>query len=384
MRAPRSCFAQVRGAIVIGGYVNALGVVRSLAARGMPVEVVVTRPFDIAHRSRDCRAHHVVADLHERPDGLAELLLERLAARRRGWALVPVNDEALAALALHRERLEAVYRVVAPHPDASNYLLDKRLMAQAAREAGVDVPAVHPDPSDVPFPVLVKPLVSYRFAARFGVKVGAARDRAELDAWLSAARGIPCVLTDLVPGEDDALYVSAVFIGPDGSPVASRSVRKLRQGPPGFGDARVAEVVPDRPELLEATLAVARRIGLTGIAVAEFKHDARDGRFRFLEVNGRSVVYNELLRAAGLDLPALAVGERAAANGGPPRWVHLHSDVLYSVRDRIGRERFTAPYRGPWREAVWSRRDPAPFLAQWARPPRRGTSPFAAPAPRGG
>ena len=372
----------MEGAIVIGGYVNALGAVRSLAALGMAVEVVVTKPFDIAHRSRHCRRHHVVADLHERSEGLADLLLGPLAAECRGWALIPVNDEAVAALADHRERLEAVYRVVAPHPDAARYLLDKGLMCRAAREVGIDVPAVYDDRAEAPFPVVVKPLASYRFAARFGVKLGVAQDRADLDAWLAETDDIPCIVTELVPGADDALYVAAVFLGDDGSPVAARTVRKLRQGPPGFGDARVAEVVDDIPELIEATVELGRRIGLTGIAVAEFKRDERDGRFRFLEVNGRSVVYNGLLRGAGLDLVALAVGAPAGANGGAPRWVHLYPDLLYSLRDRIGRERFTAPYRGPWMEAVWSRRDPAPFLAQWARPPRRGTSPVGAPARR--
>jgi predicted ATP-grasp superfamily ATP-dependent carboligase len=372
------------GAIVIGGYVNALGVVRALAARGLAVDVVSTRPFDIAQHSRWCGRHHTVPNLHECPDGLATLLLERLARERRGWALVPVNDEAIAALALHREALEKVYRIVAPHPDAARYLLDKRLMMRAAQEVGVAVPEVYAGPAAVRFPVVVKPLVSYRFAARFGTKLGVARDRAELDRWLAAAADIPCVLMDLVPGADDALHVAALFLDEDGAPVAGRTVRKLRQGPPGFGDARVAEVVAPDTELHDAAIAIARRIGLCGIAVAEFKRDARDGRFRFLEINGRSVVYNELLRGAGLDLPALAVGEGPGANGGAARWVHLHPDLLYSLRDRIGRERFMAPYRGPWKEAVWSRRDPAPFLAQWARMPRRGTSPSGAPAPRDG
>lgn len=39
---------QGRGAIVVGGYVNGLGIVRALAARGIPVAVVTTQPFDVA------------------------------------------------------------------------------------------------------------------------------------------------------------------------------------------------------------------------------------------------------------------------------------------------------------------------------------------------
>jgi len=50
------------GAIVIGGYVNGLGLVRALAARGIPAAVVSTRPYDVAHLSRSCVAHDVLHD----------------------------------------------------------------------------------------------------------------------------------------------------------------------------------------------------------------------------------------------------------------------------------------------------------------------------------
>jgi predicted ATP-grasp superfamily ATP-dependent carboligase len=373
------------GAVVIGGYVNALGLVRALGERGLRVAVVRTKPFDVAHRSRWCGAHEAALDLHERSGALAEVLLERRARDWRGWTLIPACDEGIAAVAEHRERLDSGYRVVAPHPDAARYLLDKSLMWEAARAAGLDVPARYGAGEAARFPAVVKPLASYRFAARFGTKVGVARDPRELERWFARMDGIPGAAFEVVPGGDDAIVCSAVFLDERSRPLASCTLRKLRQGPPGFGDARVARIVDDDPRLREATVEVARRIGLRGVAVAEFKRDARDGRLRFIEINGRSVVYNAALRRAGFDIAGLSLGERpAGASGWRGTWAHLHPDVLYSLRERLGRARFMAPYRGPWMEAVWSRRDPVPFVAQWARPPRRGTSPLAARAPRGG
>ena len=379
------------GVVVLGGYVNALGVVRALAARGLPTAVVANQPFDIAHLSRHVAAHERVTRLEERPDALVELL-ERRAADWDGWAVLPTNDESLAALALHHERLSSLYRLLAPPLEVARHLLDKTLMHESAAAVGVDSP-VHFGPAteetaarpELEFPVVVKPLVGYRFAARFGTKLFVADDRAELRRCIAAvsAAGIEAQVVELVPGADSAIYQYTTYLDAAGEPLGALSVRKLRQGPPGFGIACVAEVVPDPEDVAETTIALARRIGLRGIASAEFKRDARDGRLRFLELNGRSVVYNSLLRRAGLDLPWLAWSdhvpgrpERVRPSRWPGVWVNLHADVLYAAfyrnSQRPGLAEFVGPYRRPKLEAVWSARDPRPFVAQWTRTARTG------------
>jgi predicted ATP-grasp superfamily ATP-dependent carboligase len=379
------------GAVVIGGYVNGLGVVRALAARGISTAVVTTQPFDIAHRSRAATDHDAVRGLADRLEVLIELL-ERRAPDWRGRALFPTNDEALAALARHHDRLSSLYRVVSPPREVARYLLDKGAMDEVAQAAGAEVtycygPADEATAGrpDVRFPVVVKPLVGYAFAARFGAKLFVARDRDELRravARLAAAR-IQARVLDLVPGPDSRIYAYCTYVDGSGDTAAGVTVRKLRQSPPGFGVARVAEIAETPPGVPEITSAILRRTGLRGMAIAEFKHDPRDGSMRFIELNGRSVVYNRLLQRAGLDLAALAwsdqVGgapERAQPNGWPGAWVNLHADVLYSALDRrnpIAVADFLAPYRRRFIEAVWSPADPMPFLAQWARTARQGT-----------
>ena len=373
------------GAVVIGGYVNGLGVVRALAARGVRCQVITTKPFDIAHRSRWAAGSRAVEDLDERADGLAEIL-DREASNWAGWALVPTTDAALAALREHGERLSSSYRIVAPSPDAIGQLLDKRLMMEAARAVGADTPhsygpaePVTAARDDLRFPLVVKPLVASRFFARFESKLGVARDRNELALWISELERarIPGLVMDLVPGPDSDIYAYCAYLDQGGSPVAGRLVRKLRQTPPGFGDARVAEIADELPDLREATVEIARRMGVRGIVSAEFKRDSRDGRLRFFEINGRSMIYNGLLRRAGLDLNGLAwcdhMGDGRAAAGPDWRgvWIHLHPDlprsILESRRGRMGFAEFVAPYRRPKVEAVWSSRDPLPFATQWSR-----------------
>lgn len=374
------------GAIVIGGYVNGLGIVRALAALGVPVAVVTTKPYDIAQRSRWTVAHCSVAGLEEHPEALIEAL-DAWSARFAGWLLLPTNDEALAALSLHRERLAASYRVAAPPWQVTRQLVDKSLLLDAARAAGVAVPYCYGPAleetaaaAELRFPVLVKPVVGYRFSARFGCKLFVARDRRELQRCIDRLReaDLDGEVFDLVPGADDQLYAYCTYVDARGAAAAGVTVRKLRQSPPFFGVARVAEVVEPIPELRDATLAVLGRIGFQGVAAAEFKRDPRDGRFVFLEVNGRAVLYNALLRAAGLDVAALTWSEHMTGTvvlpppcGWRGAWTNLHADLLYTMlarRDeRLRLADVVAPYGRAHVEAVWSARDPQPFLAQWGR-----------------
>ncbi len=111
------------------------------------------------------------------------------------------------------------------------------------------------------------------------------------------------------------------------------------------------------------------------MAFAEFKRDRRDGRFLFIEVNGRAVLFNSVLPPTGVDLVAMAwsdfaLGEppRASADrlerrlGAPPGGAALRRSPS---EDGAARHR-RAPRALPASAAFgdWSASDPAPFLAQ--------------------
>ncbi len=379
------------GAVVIGGYLNGLGLVRALGARGLTAAVVTTQPFDIAQHSRCVSAHESVEGLAEHP----ERLLEVLERRRQEWSgrvLFPSNDDALAALAQYRERLSAWYRVVAPDAEIARYFLDKQLMVKAARDVGMDLPRCYGPATmktasnpDVQFPVVIKPNAGYRFAQRFGAKLFVAHTRPELERCVAetAAARLEGLVFDVVPGSDSRIYVYCLYIDRAGEPGPGVVVHKLRQSPPGFGVARVAETSIESRGFREPVVEMLRRMGFRGIAAAEFKLDPRDGKYRFFEVNGRAVLTNLLIRRAGLDLASHAwcdyTGERmppTQPEGWPGMWINLHADLLYSAlhrgEPRAGFAEWLAPYRRPWIEAAWSACDPMPFVAQWARTARTG------------
>ena len=380
-----------RGAVVVGAHVNGLGVVRSLAPLGIPVAVVSTRPFDVAHRSRDVVASVNLPGFHEDPESLLDVL-DAHAREWHGWALFPTNDDAVIVLSQHHERLSKQFRPTVPPWDVMGPLVDKDRMHELASRVGLDVPRCHGeagpdlDPRSVTFPAIVKPIRHDRLISAAGVKLFLARDPAELAAACArlASAGVRGLVYEMVPGPDSEIHVYCVYVGEDGEPSAGATVRKLRQNPPGIGGARVAEIVAEEPELREASVELLRRAGFRGIAFVEFKRDPSSGRFRFIEVNGRPVLFNRLPARAGVDLVRMAwselCGDRPSGrpNGWRGAWIDFQADLFCALFlrrvERLRLADYVAPYRGRKIFAVWSARDPGPCLAQIGRAGRDLTS----------
>jgi D-aspartate ligase len=372
------------GAVVIGGYANAVGALRGLAREGVRTAVVLTADHDVAQHSRYAHEAHRVHYLNRRPDGLIELL-EAQRERWRGWALIPTNDYGLAALAQYRDQLSRAYRVTVPEEEITQRVLDKAATYRFAREVGVDTATSYGPASrhtaarlDLVFPLVVKPLQSARFWEVFGKKLLVIRNRAELLTAVDRVSdsGMAAEVLDLVPGADDQVYNYTAYLDRWGQPAAEFGVRKLRKAPRFFGVGRAATPA-DLPHLRERTIALLQRIGWRGTASVEYKLDPRDGRYRLMEINGRCPLINALPTRCGVNYPLLAWREHvlrekvsAAPNGWRGVWTHMHADLLYTmVEDRDpdwSWSEFFRSYTGPWVDAVWSSKDPLPFLAQCA------------------
>ncbi len=367
------------GAVVIGGYITGLSTVRALASSGMPIAVVVTDSSDIAQYSRWATEHHDLVDFFNKPDSLLDLL-EQHARRWQGWVLLPISDEALTVLSQHRERLERSYRIAAPPWEVARNVLQKDLTYRAAQDVGVDVPRIYGDAeplvaaqSGMTFPVVVKPVESRPFVKCFGVKLFVAHNRAELARAIQKvhARGLRAQVMDLVPGPDSQFHNYSVYIDRHGQPVAELPMKKLRKSPPFFGVVRVAETTTNMA-LREPTLALLRRIGWRGMASAEYKLDPRDGRYRLMEINGRSFLLQGLACRAGVNYSQLAWQEAAGAsvsgspNGWSGMWIHVLDDLYYGTffrrLERLSVGQYLSPYCRPKTYAVWSARDPRPFM----------------------
>jgi predicted ATP-grasp superfamily ATP-dependent carboligase len=315
------------------------------------------------------------------------VLLERHAKTWKGALVLPTDDAAIASLSLYHERLAGWFRLAIPPLDCVPYLLDRTKMLKAAADVGIQLPTCHGLLTDVAtksavlqYPAVVKPLRSGEFSAKFDRKLFLLRGLSDLRRCADqlATAEVGGHVFDLVPGPDSDIYAYCVYIDQRGQPQAGCTVRKLRQSPPRFGVARVAEITETIPLLREQSIELLRHIGFRGFAATEFKYDRRDGSFRFFEVNGRSVIYNSLLRQANLDVAKLTLTDHAQglarqveSRQWPGVWIHLHADILRSVRnwrqEGLKSKDYLEPYRRQKTFAVWSSDDVMPFGSQWTR-----------------
>jgi predicted ATP-grasp superfamily ATP-dependent carboligase len=373
----------VPGALVLGGDYRALGVVRSLGRRGIPVEVVREeadhRLAALSRYSRGERTFPAADDAVRR-----ELLLDLAHRRgREGWVLFPTADATAAFVAREHAALASSFRLTTPPWEVFRWAYDKRRTADLARSLGMPSPATLPAPTRAdaaayrgPFPVLVKPATK-PFLNRPAAKAWPAADA---DALLraydeAAAQTEPgtLVLQELVPGGQGTQFSFAALCD-DGRTLVEATAERVRQHPPDLGRSSTFVQTVEAPEVADAGRRVLAELRLTGIAEVEFKRDARDGSYRLLDVNLRVWGWHTLGRRAGIDFAHLAwrtaVGETVAPAIAPPglRWLRLTTDVAAGGRLVASGELSAAAWlrslggRHEAPVAAWD--DPLPGLAE--------------------
>src|SRR5439155_11840845 len=151
------------GALVTGADYRALGVVRSLGRRRVPVWGLRSENDMLAATSRYACGTLSWPDGNEveRADFLASV------AKRhglKGWVLFPTDDEAVGLVARHHASLSEYFRLTIPPWETLRWLCDKLLLHDLARDVGIDHPwTICPrsreelSDLDCPFPVIVKP-----------------------------------------------------------------------------------------------------------------------------------------------------------------------------------------------------------------------------------
>ncbi len=127
-----------RPAIVVGGYLNGLGLVRALWGLNQRIIVITTMSYDMAHHSKYVCEHHHISRLDQQPERLVELLKNH-AEQWVGAVIIPTNDEAIASLSMYRDVLEKWYKLVLPPTDSIPYLLNKKRMLNDAENLGITI-----------------------------------------------------------------------------------------------------------------------------------------------------------------------------------------------------------------------------------------------------
>jgi len=185
----------------------------------------------------------------------------------------------------------------------------------------------------------LKPHRSQAFCRRYGVKALRFATRADALALLAQAResGHELMLQEYVPGPPSSHYFLDGFVDARGIVRGMLARRRLRMHPPDFGNSTHLESVPlhdvsGAQATLERLLA---RVRYRGIFSAEFKRDARDGRFKILEMNVRPWVFVEYTARCGVNVCAMAYGDALGLEVQPSASYRIGRRLVYPQDDRI-------------------------------------------------
>jgi predicted ATP-grasp superfamily ATP-dependent carboligase len=373
------------GAIVLGGDYQGLGIVRSLGRHGVRV-CVIDDEHSIARVSRYTSCWARVPDLGD-PRRLVEDLL-RIGRQRNlgGWVLFPTRDETVAAIGRNRERLADTFRVPTDDWEKIRWAWDKRKTYELAASLGVPAPCTW-QPSSVDElkgidrepPFAIKPAIKEHFIYKTKAKAWRADSLPELRALVTKAFEIvgpgEVLVQELIPGDGRQQYAYCALYE-DGEPVATMVARRLRQHPPEFGRASTYVETTDEPSLEELSRRLLGEIRFSGLAELEFKRDPRNGAFKLLDFNARTWGYHTIAAEAGVDFPYLLFRrqleqpvERQQARSGV-RWIRILTDLPTSIaeirRGRLSPIDYMRSLRHAHVEAVFSREDPLPGLAELA------------------
>lgn len=300
--------------VVVGGTLNSLGVVRSLAGAGIPIHVLATSRACAAGWSR--HTHFVSAPSLEGPALVQSLVNLALHLRSRP-VLVLTADESVETVSQERERIASLYRFSLPGHEFVQILSDKILFQEFAQREGFPVPravalggvedltrlgALTP-------PLVLKPasklLVLKGLAARAVRAETLEKAKAAATALLQSA---PQVLAqEWIEGADDSLFFTLFSCDRNGRLLGLFTGRKLICSPAAIGSTAVCVPAPEVSEVLaDQTRRFISRTQYRGLGSLEFKREQSTGRYLIVEPTvGRTDLQEEIATLCGSNLPLL-------------------------------------------------------------------------------
>jgi len=298
----------------MGGTLNALGVVRSLAHGRMPIYLLETTRLCAASWSRYCK-YVAVPALEGR--GLIDSLIALAELLTCRPVLILTSDECVNCVSAYRREIEAHYRISLPSEAVVRALADKAMFqALAERERFVVPRAVCVNHvanlellCSLRPPLIIKPadktLVLKGIAER-AVRVETIHEAQRVGTqMLSCAPSV--VVQEWVDGPDTELFFTLFSCDRSSNLLGLFTGRKLLCTPPGIGSTAVCVAAPEvARELLAPTMQFITRVEYRGLGSLEFKRDGRSGRFVIIEPTvGRTDWQEEIATLCGVNLPLM-------------------------------------------------------------------------------
>ncbi|MFQ5470232.1 MAG: hypothetical protein ACE5EH_07985 [Gammaproteobacteria bacterium] len=375
-------------AIVFGTGIVALSAIRAYARTGVSVVHVSTKLDDIAGCSRFISEKVVVSVANNAEQSIIEFLVNN-GERWDGALLDPVNDPYMVLISKHFELLSKYYVVAVQRWDLLKNLVEKDRLYVHANHVNVPVPRIihiksgdelSDDEQEMELPCIVKPTQTPKFFSVYGQKVLVAKNADQLKDLVNDALGheLDIMVSSIIEGPDTNLFIYISYLDDSGNIMGEVCVQKLRQHPSSFGVGSVVRSVPMIDEIKQYSQTILDRLQYRGFSAAEFKLDEKTSDYKLVEINTRSVLYEQLFTKCGVNFKEIMVKSKLLKQKikidnyeAGVTWIQNFSEV-FEVKRYLRRNPgsildFFRVYRRPWVFAIPVLDDPGPFIKMFKK-----------------
>jgi predicted ATP-grasp superfamily ATP-dependent carboligase len=375
----------VPAVVLAPGYVGH-GIARTLGRLGVHVYGVHGDGRSPAARSRYWRENLVWRTIGSAPEASLDALLA--LGRRLGSQplLVPTDDGSCLFVADNAATLRESFRFPDQPAGLARTLSSKEGMYHACRAHGIPTPeTVFPRTRDevvafarnADFPVMLKPIENrVEQRQRADMRMAVVEDAAtllRLYDQMETPDAPNLMLQEYIPGGPENIWMFNGYFDAASQCLYGRTGRKLRQYPAYTGVTSLG-VCMTNEAVAEQTRAFMGAVGYRGILDIGYKHDARSGEYKLLDVNPRvGSTFRLFVDSAGMDVVRAMyldlTGQRVTP--GQPiegrKWVVENFDPVSAVRyvrdGRLTPGEWLRSFRGVQEGSWFARDDMGPFAA---------------------
>lgn len=371
--------------VVLGSYVNSLSIIQEFKQFDIDNIFVLSEGRGLSQ----CSSHTRDFVVFKGDEDLGSRLNE-IATSVERLVVFATNDDHVNSLDKLRKRLAP--NIVIPFREGTSRLQDKVLQYEACKRLSVPCPEYRPlskaggwEPAQaLRLPIIIKPIERLDIQNKDVPRNAIVRDWNEMARlWrkLTPALdvGVTFLACEIVPGPSSNIYAYVAHRSASKGIVNEWCGRKLSQTPDDYGvfssasNERAMEVLEQGRRLVEG-------MDLTGFCQPEFKLDPRDGAYKLMEINLRSMMWNRVGTLSGVPLHYSQFLE--ACEREIPRYMQIEEkvyviNVASELVNLLTRKHYLREYllpilraRGRKHIACLDWSDPLPFLTLIARVPR--------------
>lgn len=308
-------------AVVLGtNYYVGLSIVRCLGFEGVHVVAVdYSEEMRYGAKSKYLSEKWIAPHYGKDPEGLLNFLIDYSKKQDSKPLIYPGADPYVEFIDTYFDELKEHYLFPMDRKGFWTEVMDKDRMSVLAKKHGVLVPEtidskdenlIERVREELKYPCIIKPSDSASFVRRYRKKVMIIETEEELKKNIDMCHrdNMDVFVQRIIPGPEENCYCYDAYLNQDSQVTHWISAHKVRQWPVNFGASTYAKQ-KYIPEIHEIGKRFLEAIKYKGFAEIEWKRDEVTQDIYLIEVNVRTINFNQMLAKCGLNFPYIAYKE---------------------------------------------------------------------------